>query len=36
MGLQEKLREDFFRLKRIKTRLESEEEETIKVQQAIG
>src|SRR5437660_12907454 len=33
MSLQEREREDFFRLKRIKTRLEEEEEETVKVPQ---
>ncbi|HLC10910.1 MAG TPA: V-type ATP synthase subunit D, partial [Candidatus Bathyarchaeia archaeon] len=33
MSLQERSREDFFRLKRIKTRLEEEEEETVKVPQ---
>jgi len=36
MSLQERSREDFFRLKRIKTRLEAEEEETIQVQQVTG
>src|SRR5437667_313731 len=35
MSLQERSREDFFRLKRIKTRLE-EEEETPSIQQAAG
>ena len=33
MSLQERSREDFFRLKRIKTRLEEEEEETVRVPQ---
>src|SRR5216117_1041648 len=36
MSLQERSREDFFRLKRIKTRLEEEEEETVKVPQISG
>jgi vacuolar-type H+-ATPase subunit D/Vma8 len=36
MGLQEKSREDFFRLKRIKTRLGEEEEETVMVPQISG
>jgi len=34
MSLQERSREDFFRLKRIKTRLEEEEEETVKVRRS--
>ncbi|HZD12123.1 MAG TPA: V-type ATP synthase subunit D, partial [Candidatus Binatus sp.] len=33
MSLQERSREDFFRLKRIKTRLEEEEEEILQVPQ---
>jgi V/A-type H+-transporting ATPase subunit D len=36
MSLQERSREDFFRLKRIKTRLEEEEEATVKVPQISG
>jgi vacuolar-type H+-ATPase subunit D/Vma8 len=36
MSLQERSREDFFRLKRIKTRLEEEEEEPVKVPQILS
>jgi len=36
MSLQERAREDFFRLKRIKTRLEEEEEREIAPQPLIG